>query len=72
MLVIRPMTEADLIFMQNTDDPHLQIRYLEAYLKYYGQKIKDENKLKMAYQALASAREQVQQEKLASVDVACV
>ncbi len=72
MLVIRPMTEADLIFMQNTDDLHLRIRYLEAYLKHYGQKIKDENKLKSAYQALASAQEQVQQENLANLDVACV
>ncbi|ARV62798.1 hypothetical protein BZZ01_01500 [Nostocales cyanobacterium HT-58-2] len=64
LLVIRPMTEADLPFMQNTDDPHLRIRYLEAYLKHYGQTIKDKNKLKAAHQALTSAQEQLQQKSL--------
>lgn len=70
MLIIRPMTEADLPFMQNTDDPRLSIRYLEAYLKHYGHIMKDKTRLKTALQALASAQEQVQEENLVSLDVA--
>jgi hypothetical protein len=67
LLVIRPMTEADLIFMQNTDDPSLCVRYLEAYIKHHGQTIKDQNKLKSAYEALALAQQQVQQQNLLEI-----
>ncbi len=66
MLVIRPMTEADLPFLENPGDPHLCIRYLQIYLQKFEGSIKDETKLKRIQQKLASARNQVEQEKLAN------
>ncbi|MEH2022752.1 DUF6875 domain-containing protein [Nostoc sp.] len=66
LLVIRPMTEVDLTFLMSPDNPHLRIRYLEAYLKRFGHKFTDETKFKNAHQALALAKEQVKQENLVS------
>ncbi|MBW4499703.1 MAG: hypothetical protein KME57_09070 [Scytonema hyalinum WJT4-NPBG1] len=62
MLVIRPMTEADLTFMHHADDPHLSITSHEAYLKHFAHKIKDEKKLKNAHQLLELAHKQLQEE----------
>lgn len=53
LLAIRYMVEADLPFLQSLDDPHLRIRYLEAYLKRFGHKLQDEPKIRDAYQTLA-------------------
>ncbi|MDZ8258053.1 DUF6875 domain-containing protein [Nostoc sp. ChiQUE01b] len=66
LLAIRFMVEADLPFLQNPTDPHLRIRYLEAYLKYFDRKFTDETKFKTARQALAIAKEQIKQENLVS------
>ncbi|MEH2150857.1 DUF6875 domain-containing protein [Nostoc sp.] len=66
LLAIRFMVEADLPFLQSPADPHLRIRYLEAYLKRFGHKFTDETKFKNAHQALALAKEQLQQENLLS------
>ncbi|MBN3927653.1 DUF6875 domain-containing protein [Nostoc sp. NMS4] len=66
LLAIRFMVEADLPFLQNPTDPHLRIRYLEAYLKHFDRKFTDETKFKNAHQALALAKEQIRQEKLVS------
>ncbi|MBD2677175.1 MULTISPECIES: DUF6875 domain-containing protein [Nostoc] len=60
LLAIRFMVEADLPFLQSPADPHLRIRYLEAYLKRFGQKFTDETRFKTAYQALALAKEEVE------------
>ncbi|MFN6464267.1 MAG: DUF6875 domain-containing protein [Nostoc sp. DedVER02] len=59
LLAIRFMVEADLPFLQSPADPHLRIRYLEAYLKYFGHKFTDETKFKNANQGLALAREEL-------------
>ncbi|MEC4819966.1 MAG: hypothetical protein SAK29_42860 [Scytonema sp. PMC 1069.18] len=67
LLVIRPMTEADLIFMQNTEDLNLRVKYLEAYLRHYGPTIKDQNKLKSAYEALALTQKQLEQQSLLEI-----
>jgi hypothetical protein len=48
LLAIRFMVEADLPFLQNPADPHLRIRYLEAYLKRFGGKFTDETRFKNA------------------------
>lgn len=66
LLAIRFMVEADLPFLQNPTDPHLRIRYLEAYLKHFGHKFTDETKIKNARQALDLAKEQLKQENLVS------
>ncbi|MGF1939035.1 MAG: DUF6875 domain-containing protein [Nostoc sp. ChiQUE02] len=66
LLAIRFMVEADLPFLQNPADPRLRIRYLEAYLKRFGHQFTDETKIKNAHQALALAKEQLQQENLLS------
>lgn len=66
LLAIRFMVEADLPFLQNPVDPHLRIRYLEAYLKNFEHKFTDETKFKNAHQALALAKEQIKQENLVS------
>ncbi|MDZ8066416.1 MAG: hypothetical protein RMY64_12365 [Nostoc sp. DedQUE08] len=66
LLAIRFMVEADLPFLQNPADPHLRIRYLEAYLKNFEHKFTDEIKFKNARQALALAKEQIKQESLVS------
>ncbi|MBW4675655.1 MAG: hypothetical protein KME52_17010 [Desmonostoc geniculatum HA4340-LM1] len=66
LLVIRFMVEADLPFLQNPADPHLRIRYLEAYLKRFGHKFTDETRFKAAHQALALAKEQVEAQSLVS------
>jgi hypothetical protein len=66
MLVIRPMTEADLTFLID-ENPYLRIKYLEAYLKHmklayvqeFEQKIRDESKLMQASELLASARAEI-------------
>ncbi|WP_334830181.1 DUF6875 domain-containing protein [Nostoc sp.] len=57
LLAIRFMVEADLPFLLSQTDPHLRIRYLEAYLKNFGHKFTDETKFKNAVLALALARE---------------
>lgn len=59
MLAIRFMVESDLPFMLAADDPDHRIKYLEAYLKNFHQKFKDENKYKTACQALDMAKEQL-------------
>ncbi|MDZ8051172.1 MAG: DUF6875 domain-containing protein [Aulosira sp. ZfuVER01] len=69
LLVIRCMTEADLPFMQNTDNLHLRIRYLEAYLQRYEKNIKDQKKLNTAYQALSLARKQLAKENSSNVSL---
>ncbi|MGJ5630902.1 DUF6875 domain-containing protein [Nostoc sp. CALU 1950] len=66
LLAIRFMVEADLPFLQSPTDPRLRIRYLEAYLKRFGNKFIDETKFKNAHQALALAKEQLQKENLLS------
>jgi hypothetical protein len=66
LLAIRFMVEADLPFLQNPADPHLRIRYLEAYLKRFGGNFTDETKFKNASQALALAKKQVEAENLVS------
>ncbi|MDZ8189965.1 MAG: hypothetical protein RMX96_34660 [Nostoc sp. ChiSLP02] len=66
LLAIRYMVEADLPFIQSPPDLHLRIRYLEAYLKRFGNKFTDETRIKTAYQALALAKEQVESENLVS------
>jgi len=56
MLAIRFMAESDLPFLQrSTDEPHLRIRYLEAYLNRMTSVIRDEKKLQKAKEALAIA-----------------
>ncbi len=59
LIAIRFMVESDLPFLQNADDPCIRIRYLEAYLKHFGDQFKDEGNLKNAQQALALARKQM-------------
>jgi len=64
LLAIRFMVEADLPFLESPADPHLRIRYLEAYLKHFGDNFTDETKFKNAHQALALAKEEIKQENL--------
>jgi hypothetical protein len=59
LLAIRYMVEADLPFLQSPDDPHLRIRYLEAYLKRFGYKLQDEPKIRDVYQTLALAKAEI-------------
>jgi hypothetical protein len=62
LLAIRFMAEADLPFLINADNPHLCIRYLEAYLRRFENQSKDEARLARldtAYQALALAKEKL-------------
>ncbi|MFW9261839.1 DUF6875 domain-containing protein [Nostoc sp. CALU 546] len=66
LLAIRFMVEADLPFLLSPADPRLRIRYLEAYLKRFGNKFIDETKFKNAHQALALAKKQLQKENLLS------
>jgi hypothetical protein len=66
LLAIRFMVEADLPFLHNPADPHLRIRYLEAYLKRFGNQFTDETKIRNAHQALKLAKEEVRQENLVS------
>ncbi|MEH2411977.1 DUF6875 domain-containing protein [Nostoc sp.] len=66
LLAIRFMVEADLPFLESPADPRLRIRYLEAYLKCFGNKFTDETKFKNAHQALALAKEQLKDENLVS------
>ncbi|MBD2409688.1 hypothetical protein FACHB389_24020 [Nostoc calcicola FACHB-389] len=66
LLAIRFMVEADLPFLVSPSDPHLRIRYLEAYFKHFGHKFIDETRFKTAYQALALAKEQVEAQSLVS------
>ncbi|MBD2530990.1 hypothetical protein H6G97_15945 [Nostoc flagelliforme FACHB-838] len=66
LLAIRFMVEADLPFLQSPADPHLRIRYLEAYLKRFGQNFTDETKFRNAHQALALAKEELKKENLVS------
>jgi hypothetical protein len=62
ILAIRFMVEADLPFLQRLDDePHLRVRYLEAYLQRMGKVFKDETRLKNAREALALAQTQLEQ-----------
>ncbi|MFN6562381.1 MAG: DUF6875 domain-containing protein [Nostoc sp. ChiSLP01] len=66
LLAIRFMVEADLPFLQSPADPHLRIRYLEAYLKRFAHKFTDETRFKTAYQALALAKEELETASLVS------
>ena len=57
MLAIRFMTESDLPFLQRvTDEPHLRIRFLEAYLQRLSTIIQDKEKLVKAQRALQHAQ----------------
>ncbi|BAY15549.1 hypothetical protein NIES21_13660 [Anabaenopsis circularis NIES-21] len=62
MLAIRFMVESDLPFLLSADDLYSQVRYLEAYLKQFRKKFKDENKFKTACQALDLAKKQIAKE----------
>ncbi|BAY10334.1 DUF6875 domain-containing protein [Calothrix sp. NIES-2098] len=64
MLAIRFMVESDLPFLQNAEDLNLRIRYLEAYLKRFENKFKDENNFKNARQSLALAKLEVKTKTL--------
>jgi len=64
MLAIRFMVESDLPFLLSANDPYQRVRYLEAYLKHFHQKFKDENKFQAASQALALAKKQISTEDL--------
>jgi hypothetical protein len=64
MLAIRFMVESDLSFLESADDLNLRIRYLEAYLKRFQQRFKDQNNFQNAHQALALAKLQLQPEDL--------
>ena len=64
ILAIRYMVESDLPFLQNTDNPRLCIKYIEAYLKRFSQGFKDETKLHKALEVLVRAQEQLKQENL--------
>ena len=66
LLAIRFMGEFDLPFLQSPYDPYLRIRYLEAYLKYFSEQIKDEAKLKNIYETLALAKAEVETKSLVS------
>lgn len=66
LLAIRFMVESDLVFLQNAEDPRQRIKYLQAYLKQFGQKFKDKNKFKTACQVLAAAQKQIDTEHLVS------
>lgn len=67
LLAIRFMVESDLPFLVNADNLHLRIRYLEAYLRHFETQMKDETKLKTAYQALILAREALAKENFADL-----
>ncbi len=69
LLVIRPMTEVDLTFLMSPDNPHLRIRYLEAYLNRFGDNFADETNFKNVHQALALAKEQLKQESLVNYSI---
>ncbi|WP_339381069.1 DUF6875 domain-containing protein [Brasilonema sp. UFV-L1] len=62
ILAIRFMVESDLPFLVNAENPSLRIKYLEAYLQSFGNKMRDHKNLNKARQALALAQEQIQQE----------
>ncbi|OUL24267.1 hypothetical protein BV372_28975 [Nostoc sp. T09] len=64
MLAIRYMVESDLAFLQSADDINLRVRYLQAYLKRFEQRFKDETNFKNAHQALALAKLQLKKEPL--------
>jgi len=65
MLGIRYMVESDLPFLQQvSDEPHLRIKYLEAYLQRLDKVVKDETKLNNARKALALAQAQLEQVSL--------
>lgn len=63
ILAIRFMVESDLPFVQNTEDLSLRIRYLQAYLKQFANKIENEPMLKNARQALSLAEKQIASSK---------
>ncbi|MDZ8050501.1 MAG: DUF6875 domain-containing protein [Aulosira sp. ZfuVER01] len=64
MLAIRFMVESDLPFIQSADDLNVRIRYLEAYLKRFEKRFKDDNNFENAHQALALAKLQLKKESL--------
>lgn len=64
ILAIRFMVESDIIFLQDTNDPYLLINYLETYLQRFGNRLKDETKLRTALEALVLAQEQLPKEML--------
>jgi hypothetical protein len=62
MLAIRFMVESDLAFLQSAEDLKTRVRYLEAYLKRFEHKFKDENNFQKAEQALTLAKKHLQKE----------
>jgi hypothetical protein len=58
LLAIRFMVEADLIFLQNPD-PHIHIRYLEAYLNKFVHTLQDEVKLRNIQETLTSLKAEI-------------
>jgi hypothetical protein len=67
LLAIRFMVESDLPFLDSANTPHLRIKYLEAYLRRFSQGVKDENNLINAHQALALAKQQLEENLLNSI-----
>jgi hypothetical protein len=59
MLVVRPMTEADLPFLENPGDPYLRVKYLEAYIRNFENRTKDEKMLMKAREQLMLAKKEL-------------
>ncbi|BAT54990.1 hypothetical protein NOS3756_39660 [Nostoc sp. NIES-3756] len=68
LLAIRFMVEADLPFLMNTENIHLRVQYLEAYLQHFQKEAKDETRLNKAYQELVLAREKITKENFINLD----
>ncbi|KAB8332533.1 DUF1415 family protein [Scytonema tolypothrichoides VB-61278] len=64
MLAIRFMVESDLPFLINADDIDSRIKFLEAYIQRFENEAREQKNLNKARQALALAKEQIQQEKV--------
>lgn len=60
MLAIRFMVESDLPFLINAEDLNCRVRYLEAYLKLFKNKFRNENNCFKASEALALAKANLQ------------
>lgn len=64
MLAIRFMVESDLPFLQRiSDEPHLRIKYLRAYLQRFGNNPKNKNRLNNALECLALAQAEIAAKK---------
>lgn len=72
MLAIRFMVESDLPFLETADNPHLRIKYLEAYLRLFANDFKDANKLNRAAEILVLTKKQLLAENQELVQLASV